>query len=354
MNDKGFQEFAEEIKERITDYMPSGYENSEVRLSTTRKVNRDVTYITVVPKWAEESIVPTIHIDSFYEAYLHGRDIDLILSDLSETIDSAYKTIDTDPLTAQKSITELQEDKVYFQLINTESNRHYLENIPHRELHDMSLIYRVLFKKEKDGIQSVVVTDDIRRNWGISEDRLFEIASVNTKELFPPVIQSMSEVMTHFLGGDLPGIGVDEMDEVMGTSPLWLVSNDIGVNGASMMVYSDILDKVADKIDDNIYVIPSSLHEILAVPSSQVDPEEIADMVRDINQHTVREEDRLSNQVFHYDRNARELTVASDSPVKGILDREYAAPAKEEKKEFARGALGQQMGTAQPKPVFAR
>ena len=352
MNEKGIQAFAEEIRERILDYLPDSYENSEVKLSNVKKVNRDVTNITVVPEWAEESIVPTLHINSMYEAYRHGKAMEDILKNLSETIVGAYDSLEVNPIDAQENITELQEDKIYFQLINTESNRDYLETLPHRELHDKSVIYRILLGKEADGIQSVVVTNDLQKSWDVSEERLFKLASENTKELFPPVIQSMSEVMANFLGADMPELGADEMEEIMGSSPLWLVSNDIGVNGASMMVYSDVLEEVAERVDDDVFVIPSSLHEILAVPASGMDPKDIADMVKDINQNTVNVEDRLSNQVFHFDRDARQLTVAYDSPVKGILDREYAAPVQEQSRETARGSIGSPK--AQSRPAFAR
>ena len=54
-------------------------------------------------------------------------------------------------------------------------------------------------------------------------------------------------------------------------------------------------------------------------------PEELAEMVYTINMGQVSLEDRLSNQVYHYDRNARTLTLATDTPNKR-LDGEVAEP----------------------------
>ena len=349
MNEKGIQAFAEEVRDRILDYLPSDYENAEIKLSQTKKVNRDVTNITVVPEWAGEGVVPTLHLENMYESYRQGKDMEDILESLSETIVNAYQNLHDKPIEYESSINEIPEDKIYFQLINTESNRDYLATVPHREFHDMSLIYRILMSKDEEGIQSIVITDDLKNNWDISEDELFELASENTKELFPPKIQTMGEVMRSFLGPEFDGFEAEDMDEIMGESPLWLVSNDMGVNGASNMIYGDILEEVAEKVNDDTLVIPSSLHEILVLPASEMDPEEIAGMVKDINQNTVREEDRLSNQVFFYERASRQLKVAFESPIKGIKDQSYQAPVQEQ-------SLSEHRPPAQPtaRPAFAR
>ena len=336
MVEKGIREFAEEIKERIVDYLPGDYADSEVKLSEIQKVNRDVTNITVVPDWAEEGVVPTIHLDRMYKEYQEGRSMEDILEKTAETIVDAYNSLKAEPMEYEDPINHMPEDKIYFQLINTESNRDYLNTVPHRELHDMSVIYRILHSKDEDGIKSIVVTNDIQKMWDVSEDRLFEMASENTKELFPPKVTSMADVIRSFMGADFDAMSADDISEMMGESVLWVVSNEMGVNGASLMVYGDVLDEVAERIGDDIYVIPSSLHEVLAVPASELDPKEIADMVSDINRNVVNEEDRLSNQVFFYDRGARELSVAVESPVKGIKDMEYSTMVAEQKTEFNR------------------
>ena len=169
MNEKGIQAFAEEVRDRILDYLPSDYENAEIKLSQTKKVNRDVTNITVVPEWAGEGVVPTLHLENMYESYRQGKDMEDILESLSETIVNAYQNLHDKPIEYESSINEIPEDKIYFQLINTESNRDYLATVPHREFHDMSLIYRILMSKDEEGIQSIVITDDLRNNWDISD-----------------------------------------------------------------------------------------------------------------------------------------------------------------------------------------
>ena len=48
------------------------------------------------------------------------------------------------------------------------------------------------------------------------------------------------------------------------------------------------------------------------------DPYELAEMVNEINMSQVSLEERLSNQVYHYDKDARRLTLATDTPNKRL------------------------------------
>ena len=87
------------------------------------------------------------------------------------------------------------------------------------------------------------------------------------------------------------------------------------------MVYDDVLQEVSNKLGEDLYILPSSIHEFIAVPKSLGgDPKEMAEMVRSINADVVKESERLSNQVFYYDANKREITQVSNTPILGIKD----------------------------------
>ena len=68
----------------------------------------------------------------------------------------------------------------------------------------------------------------------------------------------------------------------------------------------------------NLYILPSSVHEVLAVSTELTEPEELAQMVAEVNMQKVALEERLSNQVYHYDKDLRKLTLATDTPNKRL------------------------------------
>ena len=108
-------------------------------------------------------------------------------------------------------------------------------------------------------------------------------------------------------------IGEMPSDQIM-----WIITNERGVDGAVSMLYEDKVHKLAESLESDLYILPSSVHEVIAVSVNMGEPEELARMVAEINMDQVKLEDRLSNQVYHYDKELRKLTMATDEPNKRI------------------------------------
>ena len=66
--------------------------------------------------------------------------------------------------------------------------------------------------------------------------------------------------------------------------------------------------------------MPSSIHEVIAVSADFGSPDELAEMVYEINMDQVDINDRLSNQVYCYDKELRTLRLATDTINKSLDD----------------------------------
>ena len=66
--------------------------------------------------------------------------------------------------------------------------------------------------------------------------------------------------------------------------------------------------------------MPSSIHEVIAVSADFGSPDELAEMVYEINMDQVDINDRLSNQVYCYDKDLRTLRIATDTINKSLDD----------------------------------
>ena len=102
--------------------------------------------------------------------------------------------------------------------------------------------------------------------------------------------------------------------EMPADKSMWVISNDRGENGAVSMLYEDKLHTLATEMESDLYILPSSVYEVIAVSTSMGDPNELAEMVAEINMDQVALEERLSNQVYHYDKDLRKLSLATDTP----------------------------------------
>ena len=66
--------------------------------------------------------------------------------------------------------------------------------------------------------------------------------------------------------------------------------------------------------------MPSSIHEVIAVSADFGSPDELAEMVYEINMDQLDINDRLSNQVYCYDKDLRTLRLATDTINKSLDD----------------------------------
>ena len=311
-----YEIFKEVVAEKFMEYMPEQYQGMRLRVEPVNKVNKVLDGITLVGSGAGRSVSPTLYINHMYEHYLETENLQEVLQSAARRMDMAFKEM---PEVGDVNL-ESAKDNIVFQVINTLQNEDMLRDMPHREFQDLSIIYRWVVKVDENGIQSSAIRNNLAEQLGMNEEQLFKCAVENTRRIFPPTVKSMNDVIREMFISD--GMPAEVADMRIGEMPedkmMWVISNDRGINGAGSMLYEDNLHKLAMKLETDLYILPSSVHECIAVSTNVGDPYELAEMVSEINMGQVALEDRLSNQVYHYDKDARRLTLATDTPNKRL------------------------------------
>ncbi len=310
-----YEEFKEAMLEKIVDFLPEEMQGLEAKITSCNKINRELEGIIFVDPSAERVVSPVIYIDPWYERYEQGFTLEDALRGAGLTAARAFK--DRPELGSIKDT--INTNHIVFQLVNTEQNEVYLQDVPHREFQDLSIIYRTLVNMELDGMESIVVNNKLMEHLGLDEEQLYQMAKENTPRLLPIQVAPMKEVLRRYMEGS--GIEDEILDEILDDTdvPLWVVGNERGLYGATTLLDEEAIHALAENLGSDLYILPSSIHEVLATPvESGIDEEELAMMVEEVNFTQVDLEDRLSNQVYYYDRAQRELTLASDAPVKRL------------------------------------
>ena len=88
------------------------------------------------------------------------------------------------------------------QVVPSASNAKMLENIPHKEMEDLSMVYRFVVGQDESGMQTILVTNKLLEQYGISEDQLHADAMENAPIFKPVQIRSMTEVLAEMMGQD--------------------------------------------------------------------------------------------------------------------------------------------------------
>ena len=295
------EEFAGYVRTHIPQFLfDDETEETEgrARISRVLKNNgRALCCLTVFTPGSHAS--PAIYLNSYYEKYLRRMEEEshktssLILTDLVREIGEEYRRavrfkerISFDP----GDLAGIR-DKVFFCLVNYDRNRELLAGCPCLRMGDLALIFRILVSCRDDVIASAMVTDSLMESWGIPLEDRAAVSGKTTRVLFPPVVRLLDQILP------------EEMTEGLMEEPVFVVSNETGVNGATAMFYRGVLAELAEQVCDDLYILPSSIHEVLVLPAGTGrDPESLRDMVREVNATAVRDEDFLSDGLYYYER----------------------------------------------------
>lgn len=242
---------------------------------------------------------------------------------------------------------ETLKEKIVFELVNTDKNRSLLENIPSRPYLDLSIIYRFRIQGDSEAMV-VTVTNDLANRMGLTEGQLFRLAEENTKCLLPPTIEPMRDTIRQLLAEEGRTEDIDLLlVKIPPEHEMYVISNEMKRKGAAGMLYEGGLHELAERLGTDLYILPSSVHEVLAVSADFGLPEELSQMVQEVNNEQLDLADRLSNNVYHYDKDLRKISLATDAPAIGtepdnrkeksskqltfldVLEKYFLTPAKE-------------------------
>ena len=320
-----YEEFKEKIKDDIKDYMDEKYKDCGVVIRKVNKTNREVDGLNMLDIPGLKNATPTLYVNDLYEKYEKTGDYEEVARMAAETMEYGIKSFNSQ-IKEECLDTSKLKYKVFFSLINAEQNRELLNTVPHREFEDLAIVYRWNIGSDSMGTYTNLVNNDLAKKEGLTENDLYNAANKNTKELFPVLVKNMNEVISEIIFGDseLSGEMEEEFKEVMMETQdersMYVITNESKLFGAASMLYEEPLHELAEKIGSDLYILPSSIHEVIAVSADFGSPDELAKMVYEINMDQVDINDRLSNQVYCYDKDLRTLRLATDTINKSLDD----------------------------------
>ncbi len=257
---------------------------------------------------------PNIYLQPYYEAYQEGVKI----SELVQRLCNIYQNCKVPIVDDTFSYTyEQMKPYIIYRLVNYNRNLKLLEKIPHIRYLDLAITYHCLVREDEEGIGTIRITNEHMKHWKAHLKELHELAAENTRRLFPEMLRSMEEVIRSMLLEELAG-QEDEIPEDMSPfildmsrqrNRMYILSNQKGINGASCLLYPNVLHKLSEEFQSDLYIFPSSIHELILVPThDNKSSKEYSDMVREINATQVAHEEVLSDRVYYYSRE-KGLTV---------------------------------------------
>ena len=246
------------------------------------------------------NVSPTIYLEEFYREYKNGMSLREIASRICEVYEKRCRGI---PFSLEYFLDfEKMKERIFCKLINWELNKELLNEVPNIPCLDLAVVFVCAVENEEFGNGSILVREEHRKLWSVSKEFLYEYARENTFRLRPFELKSMEELIEDMVE--------PEEKKLLKEIPMYVLSNQKRVFGAAGLLYDRVLSDAGVRLEDDFYVLPSSVHEVILVPDHVAGSEkELRTMVHEVNHTQVEPEEILSESVYHYDRKKHSLSI---------------------------------------------
>ncbi len=296
---KDYKEFCSSMKKLVEDRFPK--EKYTVELHSVMK-NNSVRYEGIVIHAEGVKISPNFYLNTLYTRYQQGKGLQELVNKI---VEQYYETVRESGNIQIDFSFERCREKIVFRLVSAKKNKEILKTIPYITCLDLAIVFYVVVEQNEEEVGSFQISERLLDSWEIDVEELFLIAKENTRRLFPVEIFNMYHMIEQMLKNgpvdeELEDYINDEFLESHENVPL-VITNKSKINGAAVIFYDGILEKLSDILQGDYYLIPSSVHEMLAVAySERLKPADLKAMVVDVNKECVLEDEVLSENVYFY------------------------------------------------------
>ncbi|WP_313130964.1 DUF5688 family protein [Anaerocolumna sp.] len=297
------EEFGEAVETVISEELGILY---DVKLMKVIK-NNNRCLLGLCIRCVGSNIAPTIYLNDYYREYEEEEDFTGIVKDILQVYRNSNKGL---PVVKDDFTWEGIKKNVILRLINYDKNEELLQGVPHKRVYeDLAITFHVLVGSDKEGVQTYRINNELFCSFNIEIDVLYDTALHNSMTYFPTSLRNINEMIVSMIAPE--GVDNEEYAELFDTTVpeegrgiMYVLSNSIGVYGATAMLYPDMIKEFADTMGADLYILPSSLHEVILVLDYGCSYRgfELQRMVVDVNRTVLQSEDILSDNVYKYYR----------------------------------------------------
>lgn len=317
------QEFYELVKIAFAEIMKLN--PNDVLINRVVKPNDTFLYGLTV-KNEVSGISPQIYLNGYLKEYRDGKGFEEILHDVVSTYEEAKGSCKVSP-DLDFNFDKIK-DHLAVHVVDVNLNKERLDELANTPIgNDLAVTYSIVFQEDETGRMSTPIKKDFAEMNGYDIKQIHEAAMKSMEEKNPAIIRDMQQMMFEMMGG-MPAENtmVDEnlADNLGNDSEMYVVTTESSIFGASAFFYPGVQENIANFLEGDFYMLPSSCHEVIVVPKEKgMSPKELGRIVKEANDNIVSRDEILSDKVYAYSKDKQELTIAYD-------------PARERHREEAR------------------
>lgn len=300
------EQFFDTVARQVRENLGEEYQVSVKQITK----NNQVVLNGLVISREKVNISPTIYLDAFWQSYRWGMSLEAIVEKILEVYEREAPK-ENIPMDFFKNFDKVR-DRICYKLVNYEENEELLKEIPHFQFLDMAVCFYYSYFEEKIGKGSILIHNSHLELWKTDKEALKELAKANTPRIFPADFCSMETILMNVYGDQEEDRQEESFEEIEELSeiPMYVLTNTARIFGAAVIMYEDVLKKIADRLQCSLLIIPSSVHEVILLKDDgETEGENIKKMIREVNETQVEPEERLSDSLYRYDREEGKVSI---------------------------------------------
>ena len=293
-----YQQFIEFISNELTLFL----EGETIAEAHTSLKNNGVTRLGVTISDPTINISPTIYLEEFYKQYQNGAH----LLDIIRNILDVYEEVRFEHSWEVGDLRhfDLVKEKLAYKIIHKKQNLQLLRDVPYVDYYDFAVVFYLIMEISPSGSGTILITNEMIHVWNVTAEDLYRLAASNTPRLLPADFRPMRVVVCEMLGTSC-------LSEELEDNHMYILTNSARQFGATAILYKEILEMIADELRDDYYILPSSIHEVIILPRRySPSPEELDEMIVEINDTQVSPDEVLSDHAYYYSRIHKTLFLA--------------------------------------------
>lgn len=286
-----------EFRTNLIKFLKSEFESFDFKETDKLEVNDITRYGIAVSRNSELdlSMGAVVYINHVYEQYLSGTSLEVIMGEQKDQISEVTKKFPEIPV--ELFSYEWARNHLQVRICDKQQNIDRLTTMVH-EIHGVFAATFHVMLGDVDGVSaSCAVTPALLDRWGDVD------ANVLSRDAFAAnrdtaVLFNLEDMMGELLGcSKSTNLLQDETDGTV--EGILVLTNTEKVHGAGLLLDRSIMNRIGHMFGGDFYVLPSSIHEVLLVPSC-FEASMLSDMVRSVNTEQVAPHERLYDSALRY------------------------------------------------------
>lgn len=297
------EEFTKYVVRRLREYLPPELAEGEIR--TEQLVRPNDEQETALYVWTEGARMGyRAFLGRFAEQQRAGRPMEDIMREIADILS---RPVESSLAVGLDDMLDFERVRPHLttKLCDPDNARDYLADKPWVPVGDWAMFFRVKMLHQAGMTGSAVVTNQLMEAWGLDTETLRQAAVAAESANDPAWLSPLMEIVVH--GPQIAGANLLDSPSPLAlqANDLFALSNRSRFNGACVVGWDGVLDRVGEVLGADFAVVPSSIHEVLIVPDIPPRDMRVAEQsLRDGNAdpRIVDRDDILSNRLQFYNR----------------------------------------------------